>query len=296
VSTTERTAEPAAETYAEATCRNRGVVAAEDQERLRTATILVAGCGSIGGAAIEPLVRIGARHLVLADPGEYELNNLNRQRATLADLGRNKAAVAAERVHAIAPEARVRVVADGVTAATVEGLVAGAALIVDGVDVTTTAGLRAKYLLHEHALRARVPLFTGWDMAGAQYVRCYDYRRMRQVFDGRLTSQDIDRMPMWQVLQRLVPARYVPLEMLRMARANLSTPEFAFPQLAYAADLFGALAAHLVVELLAGRPVREHIYLDVHQSARAGAARWQTGLNRGWAAAQLIRSLSRSRS
>ncbi len=50
-----------ADFYAELTRRNLGVVDAAAQEALRTATILVAGCGSIGGAAIEPLVRLGAR-------------------------------------------------------------------------------------------------------------------------------------------------------------------------------------------------------------------------------------------
>ena len=58
---------------------------------LRRAVILVAGCGSIGGAVVEPLVRLGAEHLVLAEPDCYELHNLNRQHACLADVGCNKA-------------------------------------------------------------------------------------------------------------------------------------------------------------------------------------------------------------
>ncbi len=283
-------------TYAEATRRNKGVIHQSDQQRLRAATILVAGCGSIGGAAVEPLVRLGARRLVLADPGEYELNNLNRQRATMSDIGQNKAQVAATRAAAVAPDLQVRVVPDGVTPETVEQLLAGCDLVVDGVDVTTTDGLRAKHLLHEHALRARLPLFTGWDMVGAQYVRCYDYRRIDRVFDGQLGIEDIDRLPLWQILQKLIPARFVPLEMLRMARTNLSSRDFSFPQLVYAADLFGSVASHLVVELLADRPVRQHIYLDVHQSVRTRAARGQTLLRRGLAAGQLLLSLRRSRS
>jgi hypothetical protein len=35
----------------------------EDQDRVRKATFLVAGCGSVGGAVIEPLIRFGAEHL-----------------------------------------------------------------------------------------------------------------------------------------------------------------------------------------------------------------------------------------
>jgi hypothetical protein len=266
--------------YAELTRRNAGVIGPADQEVLASATVLVAGCGSIGGAAVEPLARLGVQHLVLADPGEYELNNLNRQNATMADLGRNKAEVAAERVRAINPAARVTVFGDGVTAGTVAELTGACDAIVDGVDVTTAAGLRAKFLLHQHAHRLRLPLVTGWDMAGAQYARCYDYRIVRRVFDGQLSAADLDRLGMWQLLKRMVPLRYVPLEMVQLAGGNLSNREFSFPQLVYAADLFGAIAAHVVAQLLTGQPVRKHIYVDLYQQVRPAAPRWSARIRR----------------
>ena len=283
------TATPAG--YRELTTRNAGVIDAAAQERLRTATVLVAGCGSIGGAAVEPLARLGVRRFVLADPGLYELNNLNRQNATLADLGRNKAQVAAERIAAINPDTEVSVFQEGVTADGAATLTAGCDVVVDGVDVTTASGLRAKVVLHEHAAARRLPLFTGWDMAGAQYVRTYDYRRIRQPFDGRLTAEDVDRLELWKLLQRLVPARYVPLEMIEIAARNLDNPAFSFPQLVYAADLFGALSARLVVALLTGQRVREHIYIDLHQAARPPLERRRTQVRRALAAASVLARL-----
>jgi threonine dehydrogenase-like Zn-dependent dehydrogenase len=264
--------------YRQLTERNADDAAA--QEALATATILVAGCGSIGGAAVEPLARLGARRFLLADPGEYEVNNLNRQNATLSDIGRNKAEVAAERVLAINPHASVRVFPEGVTADNVEELTTGCDIVVDGVDVTTMSGLRAKHVLHEQACRRRLPLLTGWDMLGAQYVRVYDYRRLRRVLDGRLSRDDLDRLSVWQVLHRLVPARYVPLEMVTLARANLTNPQFTFPQLVYAADLFGAVSSHVVAQVLAGRQVREHIFVDLHQEVRGSLGRARTRLER----------------
>ncbi len=164
----------------------------------------------------------------------------------------------------------------------------------DGVDVTTISGMRAKYVLHEQAAARRLPLLTGWDMAGAQYVRLYDYRRLDRVFDGELTAEDLDRLTMWQLLQRVVPSRYVPLEMIAIARANLDNPSFNFPQVVYSADLFGALAARIVAELLAGRGVREHIYLDLHQTIRRRGARWRAQLSRPVAAARLLARLRRT--
>lgn len=291
---TDDAAPEAAGFLAELATRNAGVIGTEAQRRLAAARILIAGCGSIGGAAVEPLARLGVCDFVLADPGEYELNNLNRQNATFADIGRNKAQVATERVMAINPHARVRTYPDGVTAADVADIVSGCDLIVDGVDVTTKSGLRAKYVLHEQAHAAKLPLFTGWDMAGAQYVRVYDYRTPREVFDGQITAADVESLSMWQLLQRVVPARYVPLEMLTIALANLDNPGFSFPQLVYAADLFGALSARLVPQLLAGEPVKEHIYVDLHQASRSVAQRGTTHLRRVSGAVKLLSRLRSS--
>jgi len=283
-----------ADFYSELVTRNAGVIDAASQEVLRTAKVLIAGCGSIGGSAVEPLARLGVQHFTLADPGMYEVNNLNRQNATLADIGRNKAHVAAERVQAVNPACQVRAFPEGVTVESLDELTAGCAVIVDGVDVTTMSGLRAKYLLHKQASRLRLPLFTGWDMAGAQYVRFYDYRKVRPPFDGALTHSDIDRLEMWQLLKRVVPARFVPLEMLTVATDNLQNPDFSFPQLVYAADLFGALSAHVVVQLLTDQPVRKHTYIDVHQAVRPMLPRWRARIERPLRAVIAIARLHRT--
>jgi ThiF family len=83
--------------YREMTRRNQPSVSPADQSALRAVRVLVAGCGSIGGAPVVPLVRLGVERFVLCEPGDYELNNLNRQGADLSDIGRNKAEVQADR-------------------------------------------------------------------------------------------------------------------------------------------------------------------------------------------------------
>src|SRR5438067_3367544 len=128
--------------YAQLIARNRGLITEAEQERLRQSTLLVAGCGSIGGAVIEPLVRMGAEHLVLVEPDGYDLHNMNRQSVRLQDLGRNKAEVFQERLRDVNPYASIRVDPHGITDENVEALVREATVILDGVDVTTRPPLR----------------------------------------------------------------------------------------------------------------------------------------------------------
>ncbi|MER7727197.1 ThiF family adenylyltransferase [Streptomyces sp. NPDC096323] len=265
--------------YDELVTRNAGVVPEAEQQALRKATVLVAGCGSIGGAAVEPLTRLGVQRFLVADPGTYELNNLNRQSAVAADIDQNKAAGAAERIMAINPHARVTVFADGVTSQTVQKLTAPCQLIIDGVDVTTPDGWRAKHLLHRVAVQRRLPLITGWDMAGTQYVRCYDYRRIQEPFAGAITVADIERMDTWDLLRRAVPLRRVPAEMLAEIRANHLRTDYSFPQVAYTATAFGVLSSHMAVRILAGKSVRAEVRMDVHQMARPFHERWLSRLS-----------------
>ncbi|MFJ6853151.1 ThiF family adenylyltransferase [Streptomyces sp. NPDC091271] len=274
--------------YEELVTRNAGVVSADEQLALRNATILVAGCGSIGGAAVEPLTRLGAQRFLVADPGTFELNNLNRQSAVAADIEQNKAAGAAERIMSINPHARVSVFTEGVTAATVQRLTASCQIVIDGVDVTTADGWHAKHLLHRVAVQRKLPLITGWDMAGTQYVRCYDYRRIREPFAGAITLADIERVDTWELLRRAVPLRRVPAEMLAEIRANHLRPDYSFPQVAYTAAAFGVLSSHMAVRVLAGKRVRQEIGLDVHQMARPLGERWLTRLRRPVELAALV--------
>jgi tRNA threonylcarbamoyladenosine dehydratase len=260
--------------YRELTVRNGGLIPESSQRRLRQATVLVAGCGSTGGAAIEPLVRLGAERMVLADNGDFELNNLNRQPAGLDDLGRNKALVARSRVAAINPHAEIAVETAGVTPENVERLVMSCDAIVDGVDVTDKSGWRAKLLLHQAAAAQAKPVITGYDMAGLQYMRFYDYRRVGSVaFDGRINSSHVESLDSWALLVRVIPIRRVPFEMLAEARAHLGQPEYSVSQLVYASLLFGALCARMVSEVVSGGQVRREVVVDVHREVRTPADR-----------------------
>ncbi len=73
------------EFYWERVNRNLGWLGAtkteqrERQEKLRDVVIGVAGCGGIGGATADRLVRMGVRNLKLADPDTFEISNITSE-------------------------------------------------------------------------------------------------------------------------------------------------------------------------------------------------------------------------
>ena len=95
--------------YWEIASRQMSIVTRSEQERFKDAKITVIGCGGIGGETIEMLARMGIGELVLVDKDAFDLSNLNRQTmASIADLGLDKEAVAAEKVRLINPYVKVR--------------------------------------------------------------------------------------------------------------------------------------------------------------------------------------------
>ena len=96
--------------YRDLFARNYGIFTEAEQERLRLATILIVGCGGIGGTVAIILARSGVGRFVLVEFDQYETTNMNRQVACFKDtIGRNKAEVIGEQIRAINPEAAVEI-------------------------------------------------------------------------------------------------------------------------------------------------------------------------------------------
>jgi len=296
----EITLPPHDEFYRQITVRNRGLISDADQARLRNATILVAGCGSVGGAAIEPLVRMGAEHLILAEPDGYDLHNINRQSVRLQDVGRNKAEVFRESIGDINPYASVSVESDGITPENVERVVREASVILDAVDVTTKPPLRAKFLLHKAAHQFHKPVIAGYDIAGLQMLLVYDYRNPSvAVMNGRIHESQIETIQPIQFLYNVIiswPVPPLPNEIIPVLRSQIRGETSGFPQIVYTCHLFGVLATRAVLDILAGRPVRAKTMIDVDNVLRPGTEQARVFVQRVRGLLQLNGEFKRSRS
>ena len=162
--------------YREFTLRNAGFISDQEQATLRDSVILVAGCGSTGGSAIELLVRSGAENLILIDNGTYDLNNSNRQNMTLDDVGELKPEVFKLRWEAITTFINIEVCNIGITPDNVEDYVIRSDIVIDAVDVTGRSGLEMKFLLHQVCHQYHKAVICGYDMAATQYIPIFDYR------------------------------------------------------------------------------------------------------------------------
>lgn len=117
-----------------------------DQERLRNARIHLIGCGGIGGAILECLVRKGCGHVDVFDADTVELGNLGRQKFFPEDVGKNKAICGARNAlrHASWP---TEIIAHPVwfEDAVYQGVVGGADAVIVGPDRDSTRLYASRY-------------------------------------------------------------------------------------------------------------------------------------------------------
>lgn len=115
--------------------RNIGLLTVDEQKRLLSSRVAVAGAGGVGGLHILTLARLGIGSFTIADLDTFDVVNISRQFGAFhSTLNRNKAAVLAEMVKDINPQAEVRVMEEGVSAANVHDFLDGANAFVDGID------------------------------------------------------------------------------------------------------------------------------------------------------------------
>jgi adenylyltransferase/sulfurtransferase len=124
------------------------------QERLKRATVFVAGAGGLGSPVSLYLAAAGVGTLRICDSGAVELSNLNRQILHAdQDLGRRKVRSARWMLGRINPLVRVVPLHAEMSESTIEGLAGDASLLIDCLD-----NFETRLVLNAFAVRRSLPM------------------------------------------------------------------------------------------------------------------------------------------
>ncbi|MBW1711974.1 MAG: HesA/MoeB/ThiF family protein [Deltaproteobacteria bacterium] len=129
----------------------------QGQEKLRAAQVLIAGVGGLGSPLALYLAAAGVGRIVLADNDSVSLSNLNRQILHWEeDLDRPKVESAADKLGRL--NSRIEIIPRriDITPQTVDRLVEGCQVVLDGLDSFET-----RRLLNRACFKASVPFIYG---------------------------------------------------------------------------------------------------------------------------------------
>jgi hypothetical protein len=255
--------------------RNGGLISPAEQARLARACVAVPGVGGVGGWHALTLARQGVGRFHLADFDTFAAANINRQAgAFVSTLGRPKVDVTREMILDINPSAHVTVFRDGVHRSNVDRFLAGADVVLDGIDFFA---LDARRLVFDQAWRRGIWALTAGPLGFGAAVLAFapdQGMTFEEYFDFESCGSAADAAVAFAV--GLAPlglhTRYVDL-----TKVDLSEPRG--PSAALASQLCGSVLAMETLGLLLGwstpEPAPCFLQLDLRRRAWArGRLRW----------------------
>ncbi len=146
------------------------------QEKILRARVLVIGAGGLGSPALFHLAAAGVGTLGIVDSDRVELSNLQRQIIHFtADIGREKAASARDKITALNPEVKVKPYPVLLEADNAREIIREYDFVIDGTD-----NFPAKFLVNDACVTEQKPFshagimkFSGQAMTWRPGTACY---------------------------------------------------------------------------------------------------------------------------
>lgn len=145
------------------------LIGEDNFNKIQKKSILVLGCGGVGGYVIEGLIRSGITNITVIDYDVIDETNLNRQIIALhSTIGQEKVEVIKKRALDINPNVNINAINEKILPNKIEGLeLLKYDYVVDAID-----DVKVKVELIKYALSNNVNLITSTGTAKKLYPEC----------------------------------------------------------------------------------------------------------------------------
>ncbi len=178
------------------TARNRHLITEKEQTVYRNTVVGIAGL-SVGSAVVASMVATGGpKQIKIADPDFIEITNLNRMRATLLDVGANKAETVAKGVWELDPFADIEVWNKGLLKTELIKFLIKKPKIDIFVDEMDDIAMKVSVRFAARAKRIPVVMATDNGDSIIVDIERFDLEPKRPIFHGRvkLTQKEMKHM------------------------------------------------------------------------------------------------------
>lgn len=142
------------------------------QIKLKSASVLIIGCGGLGSSSAMYLSAAGVGHIGLVDSDVVELSNLQRQiMHGMSALGHPKVLSAKNRLNDINPNVKVDVFNERISADNAKKIIKRFPIVVDATD-----NFETRYLVNSICVKNKIPFIYG---------AIYQFSGQMSVFSGR---------------------------------------------------------------------------------------------------------------
>lgn len=256
--------------FAVRTNRNREKITVEEQNRLRTKRIGVAGL-SVGHASALVLAQEAlCGEIRIADFDDIDLSNLNRLRTSLLNLGLSKAVLTAREIAEIDPYLTVKIFPEGITENNIDRFFfedGALDLVVEEID-----SFHMKVKIREVARAHGIPMVMDTNDRGLLDIERFDKEPDRPLLHGLLAGYTYDSIKAARpedriaILCAFLGGEHQASPELRHSLKKIGAELVSYPQLSSDIHLGAALNAHAARRVLLGTLQRSgRYYVDLQQ-------------------------------
>ena len=247
------------------TAANRNKITSQEQARFADKTVGVLGLSVGNSIALTMASERTFGTIKLADFDELDISNLNRLRASVADLGVNKAELAARQIAELDPYLTVLVYEDGVDDLSIDEFfddAPGLDLLVEECDMPFV-----KILAREHARSRGIPVLTEASDRGLLEIERFDLDPTRPLLGGLLGElsteilEDANRDMQLAAMATMIGVDTIS-DRSATSAIELDTTLTTWPQLAAEVNHGGAVVASAARAIFLGHDVpsgRRHV-------------------------------------
>jgi len=162
----------------------------EGQFKIKRAKVLVIGAGGLGCPVLQYLGAAGVGTLGIIDFDKVEIHNLHRQILFSADdIGKPKAATAAQKINAVNPNVSCIVFNELLQESNAESLISKFDIVVDGSDNFLT-----RYLVNDVCVQLNKPLVYGSILKFEGQLAVFNYKgskNLRDIYPEAPNPEDV---------------------------------------------------------------------------------------------------------
>ena len=165
-------------------------VGIEGQEKLKCAKVLVIGAGGLGCPVLQYIAAAGIGTIGIVDFDTIAVHNLHRQILyTNADVGKQKAPIAAEKIKQSNPNINCIVFDEKLTIENAAGIISQFDIVIDGSDNFAT-----RYLVNDTCVKVRKPLVYGTILKFDGQVAVFNFngsKNLRDIYPEPPNPEDV---------------------------------------------------------------------------------------------------------
>lgn len=252
------------------TSRNKYKITSDEQDELAKKHIGIVGLSVGSAVAYTIALERGCGLLKLADFDNIDLSNLNRIRATVQDIGLNKAILMAREIAELDPYLKVEVFSEGLTTTNVEAFMGGEHplhLLIDECD-----SLEMKLNMRFAARARHLPVLMETSDRGMLDIERFDEEPNRPLFHGKIEAllksfppDDWTPGLKMQYLTAIVDVSQVS-DRMKLSYGELGKSIRTWPQLASSVFSGGGHVADTSRRILLGEQVASgRYYIDLQE-------------------------------